>query len=302
MSPDTAHKVASSLLDVTGSALMSGDFYSFAGCFSLPQSVATMDGARVLNDISDVRRIFDQVRAFYAEASLTDLDRRIEVALFDGPDVIRSCHVTHPLSGDRKLLQAPVVTLSRLVRKGDEWLIAGTQYTVPANSDHGQALLSGGTRPTTDQAEKCAAEAVFQSHLDHVTQAYLDSDFAPLLAAVQLPLFLQTSKGTTVISIEGALEEDFNRTVTQMRVHGVTEAVRRVHCAELVGERRVHGAYRTHILCGERLVIPAYKSAMTIEQGEDLNWRMTSVIHPMGHLTMQAQTNAHARPGHGGIA
>ncbi|WP_417210115.1 hypothetical protein [Antarctobacter sp.] len=301
MTPDTAKKVASSLLDATGRALMSGDFDAFAGCFRLPQSIGTIDGVRLLNTKADLERAFDRVRAHYADIGLAKLDRWIELALFDGPTVIRSCHMTHIRSADGQLLKDPVVTLSQLVCENDQWRIAGMLYSVPSDSDHGRALLSGGAQPSTDQAQKYAAEAVFQSYLDRVTRAYLDGQFATLSEAVQLPLFVQTSTGTMVVMRTDHLEEDFNRTVTQLRVHGVSDIVRRVHIAEMVGDRRIHGAYRTHILSGARLVIPAYKSAMTIEQGADLTWRMTSVIHPMGHLTMQAQIDAQDAPGHGGL-
>ncbi|MBV7396528.1 hypothetical protein [Mameliella sediminis] len=302
MSPDIARKVASGFLEATGQALLSGDFDLFRDCFRLPQSIVTVGGTRLLETETDLRQTFEEVRRHYARIGMERLDRWIEVALFDGPDVIRSCHVTHMLSQDGRLLNSPVLTLSRIVRAGDRWWIAGTQYSVPADGPHGQALLSANR--DRDQAAQGggAAEAIFQHHLDRVTRAYVEDRFDLLSEAVQYPLFVQASAGTMVIADQKALEEDFNRLTTQLRIHAVTDIVRRVQSAEIIGDRRIHGAYRTHILSGERLVIPAYKSAMTVEQGDDLNWRMTSVTHPIGHPTLQSQPAPKPGFGQGGYA
>ncbi|KHQ50463.1 hypothetical protein [Mameliella alba] len=285
LSPDTAHDVAASLLAATGDALTTGDFELFRRNFRLPQAIATIGGTRTLRSDEDLRRTFDQIQAHYAEIGLHRLDRWIEVALFDGPDEIRSCHVTHMLSKSGKLLNTPILTMSRLLREGERWLIGGTQYTISAESAHGQALLSGGG-PYRAQGAGGAAEAIFQNHLDRVTRAYMEDRFDLLMAAVQLPLFLQASEGAILISDIQQLQEDFSRSITRLRVQSVSDIVRRVQSAEIIGEKRIHGTYRTHILSAEQLVIPAYKSAMSIEMGTDLNWRMTSVMHPIGHMTL----------------
>ncbi len=284
-SPDIAHEVAARLLADTGDALMTGDFELFREQFLLPQSIATIGGTRTLRTEEDMRRTFGQIQVHYARIGLDRLDRWIEVALFDGPDEIRSCHITHMLSKSGKLLNRPILTMSRLLREGDRWLIGGTQYTISAESPHGQALLSDGP-PYSPKSAGGAAEAVFQNHLDRVTRAYMEDRFDLLMAAVQLPLFLQASEGAMLISDIQQMQEDFNRSVTRLRVQSVTDIVRRVQSAEIIGEKRIHGTYRTHILSRDQLVIPAYKSAMSIEMGADLNWRMTSVMHPIGHLTL----------------
>lgn len=284
-SPETAREVAARLLAVTGDALMTGDFELFREQFLLPQSIATIGGTRTLRTEEDMRRTFGQIQEHYAKIGLDRLDRWIQVALFDGPDEIRSGHITHMLSKSGKLLNRPILTMSRLQRVGDRWMIAGTQYTISAESPHGQALLSGGS-PHSPQGAGGAADAIFQNHLDRVTRAYMEDRFDLLMAAVQLPLFLQASEGAMLISDIPQMQEDFNRSVTRLRVQSVTDIVRRVQSAEVIGEKRIHGTYRTHILSRDQLVIPAYKSAMSIEMGEDLNWRMTSVMHPVGHLTL----------------
>lgn len=298
MSPDTAHGIASSLLDATGRALVSGDFDGFIRCFRLPQTIAAIDNVQHLNTKADARRVFDKIRAHYSDVGLSRLERRIELALFDGPEVIQSCHVARLLAEDGTDAKPQVETLSRLVCEEGQWLIARTQAIVPGASALGQALMMGAPS-APKRPDAGPAEALFQAHLDRVTASYMDNDLEILCQSVQLPLFVQTSKGAVVMSTPDDLKEDFNRMVTSLRVRGVTDIVRRVHFAEMVGDQRIHGAYRTHILSGAQMVIPAYKSAMTLEQGQDLRWRMTSVIHPMGHLTTTAKQTPQ---GPGGVA
>ncbi|SMX46163.1 hypothetical protein [Maliponia aquimaris] len=294
--PDSAAEVATQLLEITGEALLSGAFDRFAECFRLPQVVATMDGARVLRTRDDLRRVFDEVRGLYAELGVARLDRWVEAALFDGPDRIRQAHVTHLLSKEGALLRPPFTDLAEIVREDGRWQVVGNQYTVETDTDHGRALLSAGVRPEAEAGPDSPAAAVFQGILDRVTRAFLTGDFETMFAAVQLPLFVQASQGTRVFATRDEVEADFRRYVTEFRVHGVTDAVRKVTSAEMVGARRITGGYRTHILSGAQLVVPAYKSAMTVEQGDDLAWRMTSIIHPMGHLTLTDKSEARNLP------
>lgn len=300
-SPDNAFAVASRLLEITGEAMLSGAFERFADCFRLPHVLGTMDGTRLLQTREDLLRVFQEVRGLYAALGVDRLDRWIEAAQFDGPDQIRSAHVTHLLSREGALLRAPFTALGRIVNDGAGWKIAGTQYTVEQDTDHGLALLSAGARDAAATADPDGAAAVFQCLLDRVALAYLGNDFESLLAAIQLPLFVQASHRTLVFTTRDEVEADFRRYATEFRIHGVTDVVRRVTQAGMVGDRRISGSFRTHILNGTQLVIPAYRSAMTIEQGDDLVWRMTSIIHPMGHLTLEDKSGAMHPPRDGRI-
>ncbi|MGP6089528.1 hypothetical protein [Antarctobacter jejuensis] len=286
-----AFAVASGLLEATGATLRSGDFDAFARCFHLPNTLATIGGIRRLSNQQEMKQAFDEIRAHYDALDLGLLDRWIAAALFDGPDLIRSCHVTRFIDRGGAVTRPTVAALGRLERRdGGDWRISGTQYSVHQDSDYGKALLGEAKLIDAASAASTAAEAVFQSVLDKVTTAYLEDRSDILLNMVQFPLFVQGSRSTQVMTAPEDLLPDFRRYRTQFLVHRVTVVVRRVTHAEQVGNRRIQGGYRTHILSGEQLVVPSYDSAMTLEQGEDLNWRMTSVIHPMGHLTLDAKT------------
>lgn len=291
---EDAVAIAAELLEITGAALHSGDSDAFADCFHLPNTLATMDGLCLLETVEDVRNAFRKARAHYAEIGLARLDRRIVAALFDGADQVRNCFVTRFLDGNGHELRPSVASLGRAARIDGRWLITGTQYAVHKDSDQGRALLEPGPAIQLDAAGNTPAEAVFQNLLDRVTRAYLEDRFDLLEEAVQLPLFVQASESTKVFTTTADLEADFRRYMTRFLVHRVTDVVRRVTHAEQVGDRRIHGAYRTHILSDAQLVIPAYNSATTLEQGDDLAWRMTSIIHPMGHLTLDRESEAEA--------
>jgi hypothetical protein len=278
----SAFEVASSLLEITGKAIETGDFDTFAACFKLPQSLGTMDGIRKLTTRDDIRQVFDGVRRRYREMGPYRLDRWIAAALYDGPDEIRSSHVTHVLSTEGRLLMDPFVSMTRLERQAGQWQIADNLYSVNKDTAHGQALLPPGAKQARTRAAAQVAAATSQNLLNRVSKAYLENDLALFLTAVKLPFFVQTIKATAVYETPEDVAAEFRHYTTLFHIRGVTDIVRRVIDAEMVGDRRIHGAFRTHLLNQHHLVIPAYQSAMTMEQGDDLTWRITSHCAPHG--------------------
>ena len=287
---DEAADAAAALLDETGAALMSGDFDRFRPHFALPQGIATLDGARWLETEDDIRGIFREVVEHFRDIGVARIERTVDSALFDGPDRIHYSYTTRLLQADGGLARPAYPNLSTAGRRGMTWQVTGSQYSMRDGPAHRGALLAAGVVST--KAEELAAlgqpaAAVFQHHLDAVTRAFLENDAALLERQTQLPFFMQKSKGTQVFTTPQDLRDDLKRYALEFKVHGVTDIVRLVKSVELVGKRRMHGTFRTHILRGTDLLIPAYVSAMTLEQGEDLQWRMTSLMHPMGHLTVR---------------
>ena len=287
---ETATKIASGLLEQSGIALLEGDFDRFAPLFAMPQSIATSDGARWLETRDDLHDVFRMVRSHYRDIGVARLDRRVEAALFDGNGRIHYSHITRFLRADGSLVKPPFNNLSRAVKGEAGWQVSGTQYAITEDPRHSRALLSSGS--TVDAARQIEllgqpAEAIFQENLDAVTRAFLTCDADLLLERMQLPVFMQKSTGSMLFATPEDLVQDLKRYDTEFRVHGVTDLVRTVKSVEMVGERRMHGTYRTHVLRGKDLLIPSYLSAMTLEQGEDLEWRTTSVMHPMGRLTVR---------------
>lgn len=285
-----ATEAAAFLLEETGQALMTGDFDRFRPHFALPQGIATLAGARWLETEGDLHGIFREVVEHFRGIGVTRIERKVDSVLFDGPDRIHYSHGTRLLRADGTLARPVYPNLSSAERRSSGWQVTGSQYSMRGDAAHSRALLAGGAVKTPDEeiaALGQPAAAIFQHNLDAVTQAFLTNDVDLLSRHTQLPFFMQKSEGTQVFATPEALRDDLRRYAHEFRLHGVTDIVRLVKSVELVGRRRMHGTFRTHVLRGTDLLIPSYVSAMTLEQGDDLQWRMTSLMHPMGHLTIR---------------
>lgn len=277
-----ARAVAQDLLDRSGRALLAGDFDAFRQHFALPNTVATPDGARQIEDVDALRRVFDRIGAFYRGFPDVGLDRVVENALFDGPDTLRYSHVAHILSGGVPV-QGPVQSHSVAERRDGVWQVTASHYVVAADSAQRAALLgdSGAAAAADPPDGTPEVLGIFQANLDAVTRAYIVGDFDLLRARVQLPLFKQGSVGPVFFADEAMLRADFDAYMTTLTAHGMTDMVRTVKTAHTLGETRIFGTCRTHVLAGTRLLVPSYVSAVTLEQGADRVWRMTSIMHPL---------------------
>jgi hypothetical protein len=286
-----ARQAAEHLLRETGEALIAQDFSRFGPHFALPQSLATAQGARFLETQADLRGVFEAISGQYRSMGVARLERRVEAALHESADIIHYSHTTRLLRNDGRLIDEPYSALSRAERAaGGPWRVSGSQYGMRDQPGLTSALMSGGTVAAPD-AEIAVlgqpAEAVFQHNLDMVTRAFLTGDADLLARHTQLPVFIQDARTTVILATPEDQRAHLQRYNTDFEVHGVTDLVRTVKSVELVGSRRMHGTYRTHVLRGNALLIPSYTSALTLEQGDDLVWRLTSLMHPMGQLTLR---------------
>ena len=286
-----ARQAAEHLLGETAEALIAQDFSRFGPHFALPQSVATAQGARFLETQADLRGVFEAISGQYRSMGVARIERRVEAALHESADIIHYSHTTHLLRDDGRLVEEPYSALSRAQRDArGTWRVSGSQYGMRDQPGLTSALMSSGTVAAPDAEIALLgqpAEAVFQHNLDMVTQAFLTGDAALLARHTKLPVFIQDAKKTDILATLEEQRAHVRRYHKDFEVHGVTDLVRTVKSVELIGSRRMHGTYRTHVLCGNALLIPSYTSALTLEQGDDLVWRLTSIMHPMGQLTLR---------------
>ncbi len=281
---EKARAIAQTALEETGAALISGDFDLFSRHYETPYTIATETGiARRATD-DELRDGFYDAVEYYRARGVTRLDRQVESALFDGPDGLRYCYVTQLMAGDQPY-RAPYPNIATLRRRGDRWLTIATEHIVSDPETFSSALLRVGHQT---EAEQVAARAQFQSVLDQATRAYLTGDFDLLADVIRLPLFLQGSKARQVFATRAALEADFRHYMREFTVNEITDIVRLVKSAVKAGADRMHGSYRTHILCGTRLFVPSYVSAMTMERKPGGPWQISTIMHPAGHWTRGA--------------
>ena len=143
MGQEKAREIVEGFLDVTGRALLSGDYDSFLACFQLPHTIETPDQKTVLKTDAAFRRVFDLVVEDYRNRGITDLIRICEVAEFRGPHRIEEMHVSHLMAGNYRVVE-PYPSYSVIERFGDSWRITSSQYAVDDRTTVGRALSMAG--------------------------------------------------------------------------------------------------------------------------------------------------------------
>lgn len=275
----TATEIAQHSLDVTGEALLARDFERFAQFYDVPYTIATESGIARRDTFDELAAGFYSAADHYHAEAVTRLERHVEAAVFDGADRLRFSHLTQLYRDDTPLRDA-YPNVSDMRRINDRWVTVATEHLVSDPDRFSTALLTVGRASSEDDQ---MAKTIFQDCLDAVTRGYLLSDFDQLRAVIRLPLFLQGNRTRQMLTTMEELEQDFDFYQTEFRSHGVTDIVRLVKSATLASQTRIHGVYRTHILCGVQLFKPSYTSAMTLEKDTDDVWKVRTIMHPLGH-------------------
>jgi hypothetical protein len=134
-----AKVISEKLLEITGKALLSGDFPAFAECVHLPHFIASSEDKTVLETTEDLHRIFKLVTLDYAVKRVTDLVRFCEIAEYKSPTRIDAVHITHAMAGNERVVE-PFPTFSELKLTDGRWQIASSQYAVDSQTTVGYAL------------------------------------------------------------------------------------------------------------------------------------------------------------------
>ena len=139
-SEGAARQIAEDLLIRSGAALSTGGFDSFADCFSLPQTIATFEGKRVVETLQELRDLFNRVRDHLEKLNISDLVCTCTAAEFRDADTIISSHTSRLLSGT-DLVEEPYHVLYVIRRTEGGWRIAQAQYALPGDGSHAAAIL-----------------------------------------------------------------------------------------------------------------------------------------------------------------
>jgi len=149
---DCAKKIAEALLEITGTAMLAGDFDTFAACFQLPHFISTADNKTVLETPEDLRETFLRVREDYLRKQVTDMVRHCDVAAFRDPDTIAVAHTTHLLSGNYRVT-APYPCYSIMEHRDGVWRVSSSQYAVDTSTSVGHALHVHAERKIRQQSK-----------------------------------------------------------------------------------------------------------------------------------------------------
>lgn len=147
--PD-AKAISQEVLDITGAALLSGDFDAFAACFSLPHEIETFEGTMTIKTMAELHERFDKVRGYFKANAVTDIVRHVMEADFVDAETIQHSHQTRVLSGPI-LVQAPYPSLSIMSQIDGRWRVTSSQYAIADAPDLNTALCGeSNSLPTGD--------------------------------------------------------------------------------------------------------------------------------------------------------
>ncbi len=133
----SAIDVSQALLEITGDALLSGDFDAFSAVFHVPQTMATMAGPIYMETVEDMQRAFDDMHTHFRAIGVTEMIRKCVSAEYKSPTRIESTHVSDLLHNGKRLNE-PYPVFSSLEKIDGQWKVTSGEYALePSN---GQAL------------------------------------------------------------------------------------------------------------------------------------------------------------------
>ena len=122
-----AKKIATSVLECSGSAMMRNDFSAFLGCFHIPHQIETFDGETVIRHEHELEAKFIKMRENLMKLGVTDYVRHVVAAEFQDENTISTTHETRPMSG-RLLVTDPYPTYSTLQKIDGAWKVTDSKY------------------------------------------------------------------------------------------------------------------------------------------------------------------------------
>ncbi|WP_108816217.1 hypothetical protein [Loktanella sp. Alg231-35] len=132
-----ASDIAEAILEVTGDALMSGNFDAFSAVFHAPQTMVTMAGPVYMENLEDMRRAFDEMHQYLKGMGVTEMIRACVASEYTSPTRIESTHVTELLQNGKRLNE-PYPVFSILEKVNGGWKVTRGEYAL--EESNGQAL------------------------------------------------------------------------------------------------------------------------------------------------------------------
>ena len=134
-----AKDISEAILEITGDALVSGDFDAFASVFHVPQYMATMAGPVYMETKDDMRRAFDDMYAHFQTAGVDRLNRKVTEAHYVSDTTIESTHLSEVVSADGTSLGTYPV-FSVIEKIDGVWKVARSEYCLEADSAQASAI------------------------------------------------------------------------------------------------------------------------------------------------------------------
>lgn len=124
-----ARAISETLLDATGTSLLTGDSKRFQSCFRSNLEVVTDLGTRIVTDPFEHAETFERVLWHYRASGVNRLERSYVAADFIERDVVLLVHEARVYSGGT-LTQDPFLVMSELHHTDGAWQIGYCNYSV----------------------------------------------------------------------------------------------------------------------------------------------------------------------------
>lgn len=135
----SARSIVEVMLKRTSDAILADDFEAMNGCFAFPLLLESMQSKMVIRTTKEHRKLFVSLIEGYRSKNVTEIIRVCEVAEFVSPEMIRSLHISHIMSGNTRV-DDPMPTLATIERIDGDWRITASQYAATKNVPIGRAM------------------------------------------------------------------------------------------------------------------------------------------------------------------
>lgn len=135
----TATDIAEALLEITGDALVSGDFEAFVAVFHVPQYMATLAGPIYMETHEDMSRAFAEMHGYFRDNGITRLNREVTKANYVSDLKISFTHVSTTMRGSRQI-KGPYPVFSVIEWIDGTWKVTGSEYVLEPDSEQAKAL------------------------------------------------------------------------------------------------------------------------------------------------------------------
>lgn len=108
------------------------------------------------------------------------------------------------------------------------------------------------------------AKVILQRYLDDMSYFVMRERFEDYSSRIELPLCILTSSANLKVSTIAELEGGFDDFTDMILNLGVTDMVRTVKAATLIGNDHISGVYETRLMNQDRLALPIFHSKMWI--------------------------------------
>ncbi len=290
VSPDGPARDAAALrveyqgvLDPMAAALQDEDVDACAAHFALPVRVSNMDGTLRADSCEDLHGLLADHIAACRRHGIVRIAMTCEAARIDRSGCLEGCHLTRVSRQNTSQTEA---AHSRLVMKQDagRWKILRLETGLDRDIWQMRPDRYMPVEGRTLSDAQFMAHTILQGVLNVTTLHVMNGDAEGFAGNAVFPIFVQSRKGRYTIDGIDALREDMALYREEFRIHSVDDVYRPIKSAEFVGTDKISGTCTTYILSRGRLVVDPYESAVTLQRGPEGRWRITSIMHGLGHL------------------